>query len=557
MKRPLACAAPAACSALLAAALSGCFGRSEERTFIVVPPAPDRATAQRPYQPAPLTLRILLSWQYRNAIRDLLGPAAAALVTPPPDTTVNGLDAIGAAQLALSQAAITLYEQSALRAATAAMSSGDVAARARLVGCEPQSIADQACLGQFVARFGRRAWRRGLGEDERRAYVALGMRAATAYNDFHRGAAFAAVGLLQSPHFIYQVEVGRLDPENPDRLKLTGYEIAARLAFFLTGTLPQEDLLAAAERGELDSAEGVRARAAALVNEPGAQETLSRFFDEMLQLRDLAQTAKDPRTYPMYSAALGSAMREETQRLLQSVIWDQDGDFRQVFDADYTFVNASLAALYGLQGAPASGFGRASLPADGRRAGILGHAAFLSLMAHPNGSSPTFRGKFVREKLLCQTIPAPPPDVDTSLPLTAGLTTRERLLAHRQNPSCAGCHALMDDIGLGLENFDGIGRYRTTEDGRPIDASASLDSLGGFAGARELGGLLRREERVTACFARNLLRAATGHVDTEGESTPVQKIHDGFASSRYRVKQLLVEIAGSDPFRYAAKEGTP
>jgi hypothetical protein len=284
---------------------------------------------------------------------------------------------------------------------------------------------------------------------------------------------------------------------------------------------------------------------------------LSRFFDEMLQLRDIAQMAKDPRTYPTYSAALGSAMREETQRLLQSVIWDQDSDFRQVFDADYTFVNASLAALYGLQGAPASGFGRASLPADGRRAGILGHAAFLSLMAHPNGSSPTFRGKFVREKLLCQTIPAPPPDVDTSLPITSGLTARERLLAHRQNPSCAGCHALMDDIGLGLENFDGIGRYRTTEDGLPIDASATLDTLGGFAGARELGGLLRREERVTACFARNLLRAATGHVDTEGESTPIQKIHDGFASSRYRVKQLLVEIAGSDPFRYAAKQGTP
>lgn len=559
VKRPLACRVSLACLAVVAATLSGCFGRSEERAFLnnVLPPQgpPDSTVVQRPFEPAPLTVRVLLSWQYRNAVRDLLGAAAAALVTPPPDTTVNGLDAIGAAQLALSQTAITLYEQSALRAARAAMS--DAATRSQLVGCAPQSNADQACLSQFVGRFGRRAWRRALADEERAAYVALGEQAATAYSDFYQGAAFAAAGLLQSPNFIYQVEVGRPDPDDASRFKLAGYEIATRLAFFLTGTTPKDELLAAAEAGELDTADGIRARAAALVNDSGAQEATSRFFDEMLQLRDLSQMAKDPAIYPMYSAALAAAMREETQRLLQNVIWDQDGDFRQVFDADYTFVNADLASLYGLSNPPPSGFARASLPADGRRGGILGQAAFLSLMAHPNSSSPTFRGKFVREKFLCQTIPAPPPDVDTNLPNTTGMTTREKLLAHRQNPSCAGCHALMDDIGLGLENFDGLGRYRTTEFGLPIDASASLDSLGNFAGARELGGLLGRDQRVTQCFARNLFRAATGHVDTEGESTPMDKIHGGFAGSGYRVKQLLVEIAASDAFRFAAKGVTP
>src|SRR5262249_20427284 len=152
---------------------------------------------------------------------------------------------------------ITLYEQSALRAARAAMS--DAATRSQLIGCAPQGTADQACLNQFVARFGRRAWRRPLTDEERAAYVALGAQASTAYNDFYQGAAFAAAGLLQSPNFIYQVEIGRPDPDNAGRFKLGGYEIATRLAFFLTGTTPKDDLLAAAEAGELDTADGVRA----------------------------------------------------------------------------------------------------------------------------------------------------------------------------------------------------------------------------------------------------------------------------------------------------------
>jgi hypothetical protein len=528
--------------------LAACFGKITETP----PPAPfpqDDSVVQRPFVAAPLGVRALLSWQYRNAIQDLLGPAAAAVVGPPPDTTVNGWDAIGAAQLSLSATAVDMYEVSAQLAAGIAMD--DVEGRNSILGCAPGCSSDQDCLTAFVARFGRRAWRRPLSLDERTAWASVGAAAAEAYGDRYKGAAFVIAGLLQSPNFLYQVEIGEADPSNPGRLRLSGYELATRLSFFLSGSTPSEELIAAAERGELQSPDGVRIWARALLDKPGSRDAVARLFDELLQLRDLPQLSKDPIAFPAFNPALAAAMRDETQHLLDSLIWGE-GDFRRFFDSDYTFVNRDLAALYGLPDAPPSGFVRVALPEESRRGGFLGQASFLALMAHPATSSPTLRGKFVREKLLCQNIPPPPPNVDTTLPNTEGMSTRQRLLAHRQNPSCASCHALMDDIGLGLENFDAIGRYRTTDQGQPIDASSALDDLGSFAGARELGALLRAERRVTECLARNLFRAGTGHVDTLGESGPLYVAHESFAASGYQLKDLLVEIAASDAFRFGA-----
>jgi hypothetical protein len=540
-------------AALAAALLAACFGKSTETQFTTPPQAlPVDPVVQRPFEPVPFTLRALLGWQYRNAIQDLLGPAAAAVVTPPPDTTVNGWDAIGAAQLSLSSTAVDLYETSAQSAA--GIATNDAASRDAVLGCTPQSSADAECMNQFVSRFGRRAWRRSLSADEQTAWAAIGGNAAAAYGDFYKGASFVVAGLLQSPNFLYQIEIGEADPTSPGRLELSGYELATRLSFFLTGSTPSEELLAAAERGELQTQEGVRFWAEQLVNDPRSRDAVSHFFDEFLQLRDLPQVSKDPMVFPSFTPALAAAMRNETHYLLDSLTWD-GGDFRQFFDADYTFVNSDLAALYGLPDAPPCGqFVRAELPSDSRRGGFLGQAAFLSLMAHPATSSPTLRGKFVREKLMCQTIPPPPPNVDTNLPNTEGMTTRQKLLAHRQNPSCAACHVLMDDIGLGLENFDAIGQYRTTESGQPIDASSELDDLGAFTGARELGALLRGDPSVTLCLERNLFRAATGHVDTLGESGPLNDVYDKFAASGFQLKEALVEIAASDAFRFGADQ---
>jgi Protein of unknown function (DUF1592)/Protein of unknown function (DUF1588)/Protein of unknown function (DUF1595)/Protein of unknown function (DUF1585)/Protein of unknown function (DUF1587) len=548
---------------LAAAWLAACFGNSEQSlSGPISNEDPGRFPNQDssdeagnvPFEPVPLRLRKLLQWQYRNAVRDLLGPEAANVVTPPPDTAVNGYDAIGASLISVSSDAISKYEVSALKAAQLALA--DPAHRAALVPCQPSAPEDSGCLAQVVRAFGLRAWRRPLSEEEISEWVAVGQEAALAYNAFDRGVEFAVAGLLQSPNFLYQIEVGEPEPDAPDRLRLTGYELATRMSFFLVGTVPDAELLAAVEKGELAAPDQIRAQARRLLAKPEAKASIQQFFDEALQLRDFSSLSKDPGLFPEFTPALAQAMRQESAYLIEDIVWTRDGDLRDLFDAPYTFVNADLAALYGLPDAPTSGFGRVELPASSKRAGFFGQASFLSLKAHSNETAPTLRGKFIREALLCQMIGAPPPEVDTSIPESPTdqpQTMRQRLSAHA-NGACSGCHVLMDPLGLGLENFDAIGRYREKEHGLDIDPHSSFDDKGTFDGPRTLGALLRQDERVTECLVRNVFRAATGHVETEGETSSIDKVHQAFASSGYRMKNLLVEIVASDAFRFAAKE---
>lgn len=510
-----------------------------------------------PFAPAPLAARTLLSFQYKNAVSDLLGADAASVVIPPADIQINGFAAIAAAQLTESTNNLRAYELSAHAAAEKAFADTNPA-RASLVGCTPQSVTDEACLTQFTQSFGRKAFRRPLTAEEVATYVPLGKDAATSYSDFYKGPQFIAAALLQSPSFLYLAEQGTPDPADPSRLKLTSYEIASRLSFFLAGTTPSDALLDAAAAGELDTAEGIKAHAQALLQLPTAKLAVASFFDEMLELKNLDKLAKDATTFPTFTPALALAMRQETQLMLENLVFETDSDFRSFFDADYTYVNRDLAQLYGLTDLPASGFEKKVLPA-GRRGGFLGQAAFLAMQSHPRLSSPTYRGKFVRERLLCQQIPAPPNDVDTTAiqqvdPNAPPMTMRQRLAAHRTNPSCAGCHAMMDDIGLGLENFDALGQYRETENGLAIDAASTVSDLGSFAGAKELGALLKQDKRVMACLTRSLFRVATGHVESLGEEQPIRDSVSAFAGSGYKLKDAMIAIATSDAFRYAAKE---
>jgi hypothetical protein len=354
------------------------------------------------------------------------------------------------------------------------------------------------------------------------------------------------------------VEVGQLDPQHPDRRKLTGHELATRLSFFLAGTTPSEELLTAAERGELDTREGVRTHAERLVARPEAREALAHFFDEYLHLGKLPELPKNSSLFPFFTPELATSMREETQRFLADLVWERNTDFRDAFDADYTFVNSELASLYGLEGAPETGFARMTLPPATGRGGLLGQASMLSLLSYPSTTSPTQRGKFVRERLLCQPIAAPPAGVNASFPEPrpgeAPKTMREKLVEHQRSPMCSGCHTLMDPIGLGLENFDPVGRFRDSDNGARIDPVSTLDQLGTFQNPRQLGQLLRRHERLVPCFIRNLFRMATGRVEAEGETAPLLELDAAFAASGYHVRELLVELVSSDAFRYASHQ---
>jgi len=509
------------------------------------------------YEPAPARLRLLLARQYTNAIRDLLGEPAAAAVTPPVDTALNGFEAIAAAQVALGDSSVELYEKSGRAAAAAAMQ--DPARIAAYRGCEPTGPDDADCHRAFVTNFGRLAWRRPLTTEEIDLYTDVAREGALQLGDFDAGTANAIATFLQSPYFLYQVEVGEPDPNDPAQRTLTSLEAATRLSFFLLDTTPTAEILTIAENGGLATPDDVRAIAEVMVETPGARLALGNFYAEVLRLRSLESLAKDPTTYPQFSPALGAAMRQETLALIDDIAFTVDGDFRDILDAPYTFVNGPLAALYGLIADPnqlGENWQRFDLPAETKRGGILGQAAFLAAYAHVSSTSPTLRGKFVRELLMCQGMPAPPPDVVTELPTgEAYKTMRERLAQHMTDPACSGCHVLMDPIGLGLENYDGIGVFRTVENGVVLDTSEQVDDLGGeFDGARQLGALLKDSDLVTRCFVRNLFRHATGHLELWSESPALADIDAAFADAGFRMKDLLVELTASQAF---LRVGTP
>ena len=442
------------------------------------------------YDPSPVALRRLLSTQYVASIRLLLGDAAADAADPPEDAAINGFTAVGAAQLALGSAEVDRYEASARDVATAAVTDG---AHEAYIGCVPSGPSDPACMQEFVQRFGRLAFRRDLDDDELSRYAAVGLTTATDFTDFDAGVESAIAAMLQSPLFLYQVETGDPDPNDASKRRLRGTELATRASFFLTGTTPDGALLDAAEAGDLNDPHGLREAAFALLERDEARGALADFSEELLDLRDLEGLPKDAATYPSYGPALASAMREETRLFIQHVAFE-GGDFSELFDADYTFVNDVLAAHYGIAGTFGPECVQVPLPPEQKRGGVLGHASVLSVLAHVSSTSPTHRGKFVRETLLCSTIPAPPPGVSTDLPVGDGTETlRERLEVHMTDPSCAGCHVLMDPIGFALESYDGVGAFRTTDNAKPVDDASELDGVA-IAGAAQLGSALADNE---------------------------------------------------------------
>lgn len=498
-------------------------------------------------------IRILLGRQYVNAVSDLLGPAAALAASPRADVTLNGFDAIGAAQISLTDADIDAYETSAV--AIAAVAAVDPASLSPYLSCTPTEPADLDCMRSFVGEFGFMAWRRPLDEAELGRWAEVGLTAATDFGSFDKGVEFVIAGMLQSPNFIYQVEVGVATDDGSAQRKLTGNELATRMSFFLLDTTPSRTLLEAAEAGELDDAEGVRAWAQQLILDPRSRAAFDKYFEEVLHLRTLAEIAKDPGTYPGWSPYLADSMKVETIALIDDVVWIEDGDFRNILDAEYTFVNQALADHYGIAYPGPTGFVRVPVPPGEKRGGIFGHAALLSVLAHVSSTSPTVRGKFVQERMLCFSIPPPPPGVVTDLPSTAeAKTMRERLALHQEDPLCASCHTIMDPIGFGLENYDGVGVYRTLDNGAPIDALSDVDGEP-FEGALELGQVLRDREQFSWCSVLNLYRHATGHVEAPGEIGRLQDVTDAFVASDHRLKAALVELVVSRAFRYVGEQG--
>jgi hypothetical protein len=501
----------------------------------------------RPITPAPGGARRIIARQYIASVRTLLGDAAAAAASPPADPQLSGLETIGARTLATPPSAVEMYETSARAVAKAAVA--DPAVKAKILPCSPQGAGDGACLRKVVEGFAPIAWRRPVTESEIVRVTNAGIVAANAFGTFEAGMENILSALLQSPNFLYIVEIGEQDAENPAVRRLTPAELVTRMSFFLINSTPPKALLDAAKQGALDDEDSIRALAEQLVAQPEARDALAAFYDEVYQLRNLATTPKDTDLFPQFTPSVREAMRKETLLLIQDVAWNRDADAREILKADYTFVNGELAALYGIPNVSGDEFVKVTPPAGQHRAGFMSHGSFLARASHAESTSPTRRGAFVQDALLCNPVPPPPPTVNPTLPDESAKTVKEKLQEHFSNESCAGCHRQMDPIGFALEPFDAIGRHRTKDQGFPIDASGEVPDLGSFNGPDELAEVVSNDPRSASCMAKKLYRHSIGHLEGKGDRPAVLDLAGAFADSGYSLQRLLVDLCASPAFR--------
>jgi hypothetical protein len=373
-------------------------------------------------------------------------------------------------------------------------------------------------------------------------------------SDVWSGLAYAVAAVLQSPSFLYRVELGAPDEGGSDIRRLDAFEVAARLSYLVTGSTPDDELLDAAESGRLDDESGLLSELERLLASPRAESTLMKFFDEQLELEHVTKIVKIPAVFPDFSSELAEAMHREMYEAVREVALRQPVDLLSLLTRRDTYINGPLAALFGLP-APTSAndWRQVTLPEDGPRAGLLGYAGFLAAHAGPAETSVTKRGFFVVAKLLCRTIPSPPEDVVTVLPSPPEgqhITMRERVELHMSEPSCATCHRAMDPPGLALEHFDALGVNRETDQGLEIAATGTIDE-DPFDGARELGALLADHPDVAACFASRFYEFALG-TQTRRGNVSVSEIIKAFERSGREFPALVRALVAQDAIRFVS-----
>jgi hypothetical protein len=486
------------------------------------------------------SLRLLTESQYHATLRTLVGYADELTFELEDDVALNGLHAIGSSNVAISPKATEAYVHAAELVAERGF--GSATAAQATAGCD---VAQAACAESFLADFGRRAFRRSLTAEEKTRFVGIYTTGLQKLGTGAEGMKYAVMAVLSSPSFIYRVEVGQPNPGGPTPRALTDVEVASKLAYFLWNGPPDKELLDLAESGGLKAPGALAGQAARLMAAAGFTKGLEGWFDDYLNLTNLPSLEKLPSRFPKFTPTLVRAMRTETLMVLsQAALGTQD--FRSVFNSSKSYVNAELAQLYGVQGVTGDQFVQVDLPAP--RRGLLGNASLLSQYAHAAVSSPTLRGKFVRQILMCQGIPAPPPDVDTTLPdESEAKTARERLTIHSTNQTCATCHKLMDPLGLGLENFDAIGQYRTQDNGANIDASGDVDGVA-FKTPDELANALAQSPAVPSCLSRSVFRYAWGRLESDADEPMLTELTNAFQASTYQMKQLLTSAVAASSF---------
>jgi hypothetical protein len=405
------------------------------------------------------------------------------------------------------------------------------------LGCDPN---DDACVRGWLSTLGEAAWRRPLVPAEVDGLFALvgdgETRAA--------GLSAALQAMLSSPHFLYRTELGLADGSG---WRLTPWETASAMSYFLWSAPPDPALRAAAASGALDTADGRAAAAARMLDDPRARPAWRRFITQWLGLEPLLTADRSPALYPQDSPALRAAMVDETASFAEAVLFDRDGTVADLLAAPWTVAGPEVRALYGLP----SGAGEVDLPAG--RAGVLGHAAFLAAWSHSDQSSPFRRGVAIRTRVLCETFDTPPPSAGGVPDVDPNATTRERFEQHSASPACSGCHKYIDPVGMGLETFDALGAARSTENGRTIDPTGDMVDVEGqgtntshpYASQPELAAAIAEAEAARRCLATQVARQATG-VALAPDDPRLDGLIDRFNAAGGNLRALLLDLAAGD-----------
>jgi hypothetical protein len=495
-------------------------------------------------------VRRITQEQYGTIIADIFGADIKVQGRFDPDVRQEGLLAIGTSHVSVTPGSLEQYDSLARSIAAQVV---DERHRDLLVGCKPAQpkAPDEACAGKFLGEVGRQLFRRPMTQQELAAQVKVAGEATEALGSFYAGLETSLAIMLESPRFLFREEVSEPDPDNAGQFRLTAYSKATRLSFFLWNTTPDDQLLDAAANGDLDSRRGLAKQVDRMLASPRVKAGVRAFFSDMLGFDAMANLAKDPEIYPKFTPTLAADAEEQTLRTITDHLLTRHGDYRDLFTTRHTFLSPLLASIYRVPIATRKGWEEHDFPDGDPHAGIVAQVSFLALHSHPGRSSSTLRGKAVREILLCQQVPTPPANVNFAIVQDTKnanyRTARDRLTAHRTQPTCAGCHRIIDPIGLSLEKFDGLGALRDQENGAAIDVSGELDAAH-FTGAAGLGQTLHDTPAATSCLVNRMYGYAAGHVPAKGEVDWVKYLQDQFAAGGYRVPELMRLIATSDNF---------
>ncbi len=452
------------------------------------------------------------------------------------------------------------------RRAAEALAADLVVDSVRLAAVAPCSTPDgTACGPAFVAAFGRRAFRRPLLAEEQAAYEGLYAQggALVADGSLHaRGVQVVVEAMLQSPNFLYRVELDDT-PLSASASQLSSYEVAARLALALWNSGPDDALLELAAADKLADSEAVAAQAGLMLADARAKNTFEDFHAQWLSIDTYANVTHDATLFPEFVPGIGSALQEEVRRFVTGITFDRGLGLTALLTSTVDYVNADLAKLYGLQGSFGPDFVEVELD-SAVRAGLLTRIGFLAKNAHSSTTAPILRGAFVLRNILCVELPTPPAGASMTTPPPFSdtiRTTRDQTTALTEPPTCAGCHhELINPMGFAFEEFDAVGKLRDADRGYPLDVTGAVTLDSGnlaFDGAVEASSAIAASSDARACYAMKALRYFYGRLDTSADQCTIEALSERMAAEDYGTQDLVADLTRASSFIYRSLETTP